>query len=110
MKKTLLVVGIVLILAIGIVVLTGCNDEKGLIGSWSTKYGSSEFIYKFNKDNTGSYTAFGSERTFKFEDSGTSVKITYDGDTTGSTYEYKIEDKKLIISDSFGSKVEYNKK
>lgn len=109
MKKTLLVIGIVLVLAIGLFVLTGCGDEKGLIGSWKATYGSSQFTYKFNKDNTGSYDAFGNERSFKYEDNGTSVKIIYDGDTTGSTYDYRIEGKKLIIKDSFGSEVVYEK-
>ena len=111
MKKTILTLGVILLLAVALFVLTGCGDngEKGLIGSWAYKPGSSDIVYKFNKDNTGSYKYYTNERTFKYEDNGTSVKITYDGDTTGSTYEYKIEGKKLIIKDSFGKDVTYEK-
>lgn len=109
MKKTILTLGIVLFLIATIFILTGCDGDKGLVGSWTYKSGSSDIVYKFNKDNTGSYKYYTNERTFKYEDNGTSVKITYDGDTTGSTYEYKIEGKKLIIKDSFGKDVTYEK-
>ena len=110
MKKTLLTASVLLILVAGLFILTGCGDDtsKGIVGSWA--YQGDSYIYKFNTDNTGSYTMIGSERKFTYEDDGTKVKITYDGDTTGSTYEYTIEGNKLLIKDSFGSTVEYTKK
>ncbi len=108
MKKVLLTAGIIVILSILLIALTGCGESeaKGLVGSWAYKT-SSGYIYKFNSDKTGSYTAYGSERTFTYEDSGTQVTILYDGDTDGSTFDYRIEDKTLIIKDSFGNDVEY---
>ena len=108
MKKSILVIGLIFVLLVGIFVLTGCgNDEKGIIGTW--KYKGLDAAYTFNKDNTGSYKYGTADRKFKYEDNGTSVKITYDGDTTGATYEYKIDGNKLTIKDSFGNDVEYYK-
>ena len=110
MKKTLLAIGVIAVLALSLFVLTGCGaEEKGLIGSWKYTSGSSEYIYTFNEDGTGSYSYFGTERPFTYEDNETSVTITYDGDTTGGTYEYEIEGNTLKIKDSFGSTVEYSK-
>lgn len=105
MKKTILTVGIIAVLAISLLVLTGCGEEsKGLVGSW--KYnGSTTFMYTFNADGTGSYAG----RNFKYVDDGKSVTITYDGDTVSGTYNYTIEGKTLKITDSFGSIVEYSK-
>ena len=57
----------------------------------------------------GTWTSCEDEDT-RIKISGEKVKITYVGNTTGSTYEYKIDGKKLIIKDSFGKDVEYTKK
>ena len=111
MKKTILAIGVILVLTILLFVLTGCGKSKNkIVGSWKYNGGSIEAVYKFNEDNTGSYSYSGTKREFKYEDSGTEVKIIYDSDTEGSTYNYRIEGDKLIISDSFGSEVEYVKK
>ena len=105
MKKTLLTLGIIAVLAVALIALTGCGEEsKGIVGSW--KYnGSTTLMYTFNADGTGSYAG----RNFKYVDNGTSVVITYDGDTASGTYNYTIEGKTLKITDSFGSIVEYSK-
>ena len=47
---------------------------------------------------------------FTYEDKETEISILYNGNTTASTLEYKIEGKKLTIKDSFGSDVVYIKK
>ena len=85
--------------------VTGCGEDKGLVGVW--KHGS--FAYVFEEGNTGYYKVGDNKMKFKYEDDGKKVKITYNSNTTGSTYEYKIEGKKLIIKDSFGNNVEYTK-
>ena len=105
MKKSIIAIGLIAVLAISLFVLTGCGEEsKGIVGSW--KYnGSTTLMYTFNADGTGSYAG----RNFKYEDTGTSVVITYDGDTESGTYNYTIEGNTLKITDSFGSIVEYKK-
>jgi len=105
MKKIFKNLLVVFAFAFVLVGVTGCGD-KGLVGSW--KHGS--FIYTFNEDKTGDYSFGDAKMKFKYEDDGKKVKITYVGNTTGSTYEYKIDGKKLIIKDSFGKDVEYTKK
>lgn len=110
MKKTFLVIGVVLVLAIAMIGLTGCDNNKGIIGSWSTKLYSTEYVYTFNEDKTGNYNAGGTVMNFTYEDDGKKVSILYTGNTDASSYEYRIEGNKLIIKDSFGSDVEYTKK
>ena len=106
----------VALLAVAVLVLAcfaaGCGGgSKGIVGSWAGDGSYSSFVYTFKEDGTGSYSVAGAEMKFKYEDNqGKSVKITYDGNTTGSTYEYRIDGNKLIIKDSFGSEVTYVRK
>ena len=113
MKKTLLSVWLALILMFSVLLLSGCwknEDSKKqsntIIGSWE----HSGYIYKFNEDKTGSYTAYGSEMKFTYEDDGKKVKILYNGNTIPGTYEYRIDGNKLIINDSLGNDLEYTRK
>lgn len=97
---------------VALVTLVGCgskDDSNSIVGTWEYET-NSQYVYKFNKDKTGSYTAYGTEMKFTYEDKGTEVSILYDGNTNASTFEYRIEKNKLIINDSFGSEVTYIKK
>lgn len=96
-------------LGVAILALTGCgNKDEGIVGSWSYSiYGSTEYVYTFNADKTGNYDAGGSVKNFTYEDKGYKVLIMYDGATMASEFEYRIEENKLIIKDSFGNDVEY---
>lgn len=107
MKKSILTIGIILILASFMLILTGCgSEEKGLVGKWG--YGS--YVYTFNADKTGTYDASGTEMKFTYEDDGAKVSILYEGNTAPLVLEYKIDGKILTIKDSFGSDVTYEKK
>ena len=116
MKKTLMVIGLALILVLGVLVLAGCEksengeaaESKGIIGSW--EYVTGGYTYIFNEDKTGSYVVGETKMEFTYEDDGTKVSILYTGNTDASEYEYRIEGNKLIIKDSLGSDVEYVKK
>ena len=111
MKKTLLLIGVIAVIAAALFVLTGCGEKKeeakGIIGSWQHKSG---YTYTFNEDKTGTYSIDGRFSEFTYEDKGNSVSILYYGNTKASEYEYRIEGNKLIIKDTFGSDVEYTKK
>lgn len=110
MKTTKRIVTVVLIALMAFVTLTltGCGKEKkaGLVGSWDY----SGFVYKFNEDKTGSYSVYSTEMPFTYEDKGDKVSIKYENATVASEFEYRIEDNKLIIKDSFGKDVVYTKK
>ncbi len=108
MKKKIL---FCLFALIALVTFVGCDkdsDSNSIVGSW--KYESGDYTYKFNADKTGSYTAYQTEMEFTYEDNGKEVSILYNGNTDASTYEYKIEGKKLIIKDSIGNDVVYIRK
>ena len=106
MKKSVVLFSLMAIV-VSLFVLTGCGKkEKTLVGSWD----HSGFVYTFNSDKTGTYDALGTKMKFTYEDDGSKVSILYTGNTNASSYEYKIEDNKLIIKDSFGNDVEYTRK
>ncbi len=100
----------VFVLIVCVVTVAGCGNTKtnrnSLVGSWE----HSGYVYTFNNDKTGSYDALGTKMAFTYEDDGKKVSILYKGNTIASSYEYKIDGKKLVIKDSFGSDVEYTKK
>ena len=112
MKKLLVTLGLIIMLMASVFALSGCDknnnkkDQKPIVGSWE----HSGYIYTFNDDMTGSYTVYGTAMNFTYEDDGSRVKILYKGNTVPGTYEYRIDGKKLIIKDSFGSDVVYEKK
>ena len=106
MKKTIVIVGIVLVLALAAVILTGCGT-KGIVGKWAY---SSSFVYTFNADKTGNYDALGTIKEFTYEDDGTTLSILFEGNTEPMELQYRIDGDKLIITDSFGEEIEYVKK
>ena len=106
MKKRLLFAAVILFLAIALVGCGKKEEKSPLIGSWDY----SGFVYKFNDDKTGSYTAGGTEMPFTYEDDGEKIKILYEGNTEASTYEYKVDGNRLTIHDSFNNEVIYYRK
>ena len=108
MKKTMLTIGFILILATCVLLLTGCGEskDKGIIGKWEY----SSYVYTFNEDKTGTYDALGTLMNFTYEDNGSKISILYTGNTSPLELDYRIEDNKLIITDSFGEEIEYIKR
>ena len=87
---------------------TTVADTIPLVGQW--EYAAGGFMYTFNEDGTGTYAFGGSEMKFTYEDNGDSFSILYDGDTNATELEYEIKDNTLVVTDSFGSPVEYTRK
>ena len=107
-KKTF---GIFVLCLMTCVVLLGCQGKKLSLTSNDWEYKSGGFVYHFGKDGKGTYT-IGKNKIMKFKyvDNKTSVSITYEGDTSDMTLDYRIEKNQLIIVDSFGSDTVYVKK
>ena len=105
MKKALLVALAILVIS-ALCILAGCDDAKsssnGIVGSWA----HDGWVYTFNEDGTGDYS--GSQITYNT--SGDIINIYYFGSTYPTSLNYKIEGKQLIITDSFGTDVIYEKK
>lgn len=106
MKRTFKCLLGVFIILVGTFALTGCGKDNGLVGKWT----HGDYVYTFNNDKTGSYEYGSNKMKFTYKDNGKKVSILYDGNTNSNDFEYRIEGKKLIIKDSFGSDVEYIKK
>ena len=112
MKKTIMSVALIIMLAIAALVLTGCGDkkeeEKGIVGKWEYQ----SYVYTFNADKTGNYDYGNSGKgmEFTYEDNGTELSILYTGNTSPLVLKYKLDGNKLIITDSFGKDVEYVRK
>ena len=91
--------------------LVGCGSKKLSLTSNDWVYANGGYTYHFDKDGTGTYAmGSGTPMKFTYTDNGTSVSIKYEGNTTEMTLDYRIEDGKLIIVDSFGSDTVYTKK
>jgi len=85
------------------------NAKAGaIIGSW--EYTNGGYVYTFNSDGTGSYSAGSTVMEFTYEDDGSNVKILYTGNTSPNEFAYTVSGNTLSIEDSFGEKVEYTKK
>ena len=101
MKKVLAAV-----LFVGVFFLTGCQKGNTIVGKWA--HGS--YVYTFNSDKTCSYDYGSSKMECTYEVDGENLSITYKGNTVPFKTTFKIDSKKLIIKDSFGSDVEYIRK
>lgn len=107
MKKIFKKLFVLTILAVGIISTTACNKSQTIVGKWEH---SSGYIYNFKDNKTGIYSYGSNEMKFTYKDDGKKLSILFDGNTIASEYEYRIENNKLIIKDSFGKDVEYIKK
>ena len=112
MKK----IGLFLLLLVGVLFLTGCDDGKSVVGRWEyqNKNGNYKAIYVFNKDGTGIYTLKYSDQSedknFTYEVKDENLVITFEGFGDPFELKYRREQGKLIITDSSGNDNEFKKK
>ena len=106
MKKNLVLVSIMLLVAV--IGLTGCgkSNKDPLVGKWA--HGS--YVYTFNSDKTCSYDAAGTLMKCTYKTDGDKLSILYDGNTAAFETTYSIDGNKLNVKDSFGSDTIYTKK
>ena len=83
-------------------------ETISIVGQW--EYAAGGYVYTFNEDGTGTYAFGGSEMKFTYEDNGDSFSILYEGNTVATDLEYVINGNTLVVTDSFGSPVEYTRK
>ena len=105
-----LIIGLVVFIAV-----VGCSKKEKItiVGTWNYFINETvvnEIYYEFNKDNTGKYSFYGSEKTFTYEDKGKEIIIKNDDDTNSNKFEYKIVDGTLTLKDNFGDEAKYKKK
>ena len=105
MKRLLLFISILFI----VVFMSACGNSNSIVGTWEYENDSNTY-YKFEKGGNGSYTYSGDTKNFVYEDRGTKVIITYEGNSSSSEFDYSISDGTLTIKDSFGNNVIYKRK
>jgi hypothetical protein len=115
-------VAVVALVVVLIVVLGGKKAAVGIVGKWAYAEGPN-YIYNFREGGTGSYgycsddysaqecEDYASNFTYKLvENEGKKqIEFLYEGNTSPMTLDYKLEGDKLIITDSFGEEVPYNR-
>lgn len=82
--------------------------KSALIGRW-VSVDLPVFAYNFLQDGVGYYSLSDGKKDFKYKDIGGAVIIHYLTDTFPSTFEYRIEGDLLVIKDSFGNDVKYER-
>ena len=88
-------------------VVVGCGKKDPIVGKWA--YGSGDsFVYTFNEDKTCYYSGNAKNCTYTID--GDKISILYEGQTASFDTTFRIEDDKLIIVDSLGNDVIYNKR
>ena len=96
MKKYLFSIILFLLLFLA----TGC--KKSIVGKWKSIDTDNEYYYIFNSDKTCAYEMTVAKLNCTYEESDSQLNILFDGNEKTSTYEYRFEDKTLIIKDSSG--------
>ena len=84
------------------------TEAAGLVGVW--EYEAGGYTYTFNEDGTGQYDLGGTIMKLTYEDKGTILSILFEGNTDPMELENSMSDGKLIIIDSLGDEVVYNRK
>ena len=100
--KMLIALGIVVfILIVFILLLVFKKDKDTIIGKWESEMGT---IYEFNEDKTGKLILTSEEYPFTYKMGETVVFVDFENPKSIDTkFEYKFEDKKLILKNSNGS-------
>lgn len=96
----------VLSLVVFVFTLSACGSKDPLVGTWDYN----GYVYTFNEDKTGTYLVWGTEMKFTYETKENKISILYEGNEEPLELEYRIEKNTLIVVDSFGSEVKYEKK
>lgn len=113
MKATKKIVSVicVMMIALSALAFTGCGkDKNSIVGEWVYKSNDSEYVYIFNEDGTGCYSAWGINTDLTYEIDGENISISYSGNAFPSKYGYKINKKELTLKDSYGIEVIYTRK
>ena len=85
----------------------GCYTKSDLYGTWLHE---PDYEMLFLENGTGTYSYRAKENTFEYSISGCdTLKIKYKGSTSAFETTMRIEDDILIILDSYGEEVEYEK-
>jgi len=94
-------------------VMSGCSNEKKIIGSWMAADSFINVEYTFNEDSTGSMTAFGVTVDTKYTFTKDVLTLTYSIMNIDTTEVYTVsfnESGHLILTSDDGSSETYIKK
>ena len=105
MKNKILII-VASLIVFSMLLITGCVTKLNpIVGTWDYD----GFVYTFNKDKTGTYDLMGQVINFTYEAKDDVLQITRTDETEPYEMQYRIEDNKLIVKDSFGEDVTYIK-
>ena len=105
MKKIILLTT----LFFAVIFLTACGNSNSIVGTWTYETDSNTY-YTFEKNGHGMSSFAGDSKNFTYEDRGTKIIITYEGNSSSSEFDYSISDGTLTIKDSSGNSFIYKRK
>ena len=101
MKKYL--IGMLILLPLIIIILIiSLSNNNSIIGKWKTIDKDNEYYYIFNKDNTCSYVMKVARLKCTYKEEDSKLSILYAGNKLPTSFKYRFEKNKLIITDSSG--------
>ena len=114
-RKIIGVIALTLCALIAVFCLTACGSSEGgsgseettatteapkpsIVGTWEETDSTSDGVFVFNEDGTGTYSMGENSLTFTYEDKGTTIIMTID--TIGTqNVKYVIDGDKLTMTD-----------
>ena len=109
-KKILSLLAITLCVVLAALTFTACGGSKSpIVGSWESDEAAG-VIYTFNEDGTGALKGEGYEISYTYTVKDDTLTLVYSDSNSEQTFNYKIENNVLSITDSNGATITYTKK
>ncbi|MBR1484036.1 MAG: hypothetical protein IJ598_13875 [Ruminococcus sp.] len=84
--------------------------SQSIVGSWGTELYGDAYVYTFNEDGTGTYSAAGKVMNLTYEVKNGIYYESFEGSSKPNERPYRIDGDKFIVKDTFGDEIIYTKK
>lgn len=85
------------------------SKGTGIVGSFKFDDPGASLVLTFNSDKTGIYDIMGQKMNFTYNDDGSNLNIKFDGDSNVTDTPYTLNGDTLTIKDASGSDMVYHR-
>lgn len=87
----------------------GENKGTGIVGSFKFDDPGASLVLTFNADKTGVYDIMGQKMNFTYNDDGSNLNMKFEGDSNVTNTPYTLNGDTLTIKDASGSDMVYHR-